>query len=342
MTHRHLSQDELLDRLLGWSPAGLELRSACALCASAEDELAAFLARSRDSRSASSVEGLPETALVARILARTTREDLGWRGDLGVLAGFVRQRLSASRALRLLAASLAVHLLVLPLCAWLALRPEPAERALRVRLEPPVPSLPDVPEEPLRALEPLFPPEPEAVELDPFAIQRRLERVTLERTPFPAAGDLATGPAGVPVGVPRGVTGRLLALRAARDAELVRAGAPDVATPLERALWVEVLIDHLVLSGERLPALEVELERVGADLGQSPVVLWVEALVLERAWELGLLEAPLEARYRALEAVLGERLPAVDLRRPLGSRGFGRALAAALGPAAGVWAAWDR
>jgi hypothetical protein len=269
---------------------------------------------------------------VTRILARTTREDLGWRGDFGLLAGFLRQRFSASRGLRLLAASLAVHLLVLPLFAWLALRPQEPGPTLLVHIEPPEQALPDVPEEPLRALELPLLAEPEPVTPDPFAIQRRLERAGLESAPF----------RGAPADDGARTVGRLLALRAARDAELVRRGAFEPVTPLERALWVEVLIDHLVLAGERLPALEIELARVGTDPASAPAVLWVEALVLERAAALGLLDAHADARLAALQEDLALSLPEAVLGLPLGSRGFGRALDAALGAAAGGWAAGDR
>ena len=347
MTHRHLSQDELLDLLLAHRSADV---GPCARCASAAAELAAFLERCRASAAPFGAGGLGgssdaghagwvasdrapgDSALVTRILARTTREDLGWRGDLGLLAGFLRQRFSASRALRLLAASLAVHLLVLPLCAWLALRSQAPEPTLLVHVEPREQALPDVPEEPVRALELPLLAEPEAVTPDPFAIQRRLERAGLENAPFP----------GAPADDGAGTIGRLLALRAARDAELVSQVALEPVTPLERALWVEVLIDHLVLAGERLPALEIELARVGTDPASAPAVLWVEALVLERAAALGLLDAHADARLAALQEDLALSLPEAVLGLPLGSRGFGRALEAALGAAAGGWAVWDR
>lgn len=359
MTHRHLSEDELLDLLLARRAGGI---GHCARCGAAAAELAAFLERCRasarrarrarpSSPALAALHRIPripriiggalpsDSRLVARILSRTTGEDLGWRGDLGLLAGFLRQRLSASRAVRLLAASLALHLLALPLCAWLALRSPAPERALLVRIEPREQALPEVPEEPVRALELPLLPEPEPVTPDPFAVQRRLERAQLEGRPLPAGPTAPTAPVDDRAAA---ALARLLALRAAGDPELVRRGPPELATPLERALWVEVLIDHFVLAGERLPDLEIELARVGIDSTAAAEVLWVEALVLERAAALGLIEAGDPTRLAALEGELARRLPEAVLGRPLGSRGFGQALAAALGGAAGGWAAWDR
>ena len=59
-----------------------------------------------------------EARLVRRVLERTTREDLSWRGELRLVAGSVRERVAASPLLRFLAASLLLHLLGGPLVAW--------------------------------------------------------------------------------------------------------------------------------------------------------------------------------------------------------------------------------
>lgn len=56
--------------------------------------------------------------LVDRILARTTREDLSWRGDLNLWAGYLRRRISESGWMKVAAASLLVHLIALPALAF--------------------------------------------------------------------------------------------------------------------------------------------------------------------------------------------------------------------------------
>lgn len=70
-----------------------------------------------------------------RVLARTTREDLGRRGDLGVLLEFFGDRLRDSMLLRFAVAALLVQLTVVPLVAW-HLWIEPATGGVRFVLEP--------------------------------------------------------------------------------------------------------------------------------------------------------------------------------------------------------------
>ena len=77
----------------------------------------------------------PAADLEERVLAVTTREDLGWRGDLRLVGGFLRERLSQSSLLRLAAASLLVHLIAVPaVLAYVLLRQEPPE--VRLGFEP--------------------------------------------------------------------------------------------------------------------------------------------------------------------------------------------------------------
>lgn len=59
-----------------------------------------------------------DAELTARVLARTTREDLSWRGDLTLVGRYVRERLSRSVVLRFAAASLLVHMAALPVLAY--------------------------------------------------------------------------------------------------------------------------------------------------------------------------------------------------------------------------------
>ena len=84
------------------------------------DERLAELARRAARRPALAPER--ERALVERILAATTREDLSRRGDLRLLGACVRARLRESPALRLLCWSLAAHALLVAAVVWALVR----------------------------------------------------------------------------------------------------------------------------------------------------------------------------------------------------------------------------
>jgi len=106
------SDAELLERLFGEGPRGAP---------GADPELVALerlCAQARRAARAPSLDAERGRVLVERILAATTREDLGRRGDLRLAAGFLRARLRESLGLRLAAASLAAHVLILSAAAW--------------------------------------------------------------------------------------------------------------------------------------------------------------------------------------------------------------------------------
>ena len=87
-------------------------------------ELEGFLGRCRTV--ASDVQEDADTApLAARVLERTTREDLSWRGDLALYGRYLRGRLAESGWMRLAAASLILHLVALPALAVYVLVVEP-------------------------------------------------------------------------------------------------------------------------------------------------------------------------------------------------------------------------
>ncbi|MEZ6017466.1 MAG: hypothetical protein R3F49_20295 [Planctomycetota bacterium] len=69
-----------------------------------------------------------------RVLARTTREERSWRGDLRLVSDFVTDRLRASVALRVAAALLLVHATVVPILAWHLLTRED-RGSFRLRIE---------------------------------------------------------------------------------------------------------------------------------------------------------------------------------------------------------------
>lgn len=115
-------------------------------------ELEAFLtACRRDLADEQREDEVGARRLAGRVLARTTREDLSWRADLGLVSGFVRRRLRDSLLLRLVAASLVVHLIAAPMVlAYFAFF---APRQLDLKYEPRVEhSLPEDPVEPAREL----------------------------------------------------------------------------------------------------------------------------------------------------------------------------------------------
>ncbi len=85
------------------------------------DELSGFLdgVRSAALEVRSEEDAARTTApLAQRILARTTREDLSWRGDLALIGRHLRGRLASSVWMKLVAASLLVHLIALPALAY--------------------------------------------------------------------------------------------------------------------------------------------------------------------------------------------------------------------------------
>ena len=81
-------------------------------------ELGGFLDRCRSvAEEGTAVDADQGASLRDRILSRTTREDLTWRGDLSLYARYLRGRLADSGWYRLAAASLLLHLLALPALA---------------------------------------------------------------------------------------------------------------------------------------------------------------------------------------------------------------------------------
>lgn len=123
------SDAELLERLLNDAEQGVAGRAPLDGEARARlVELERFLATCR---SALGEEGAAAStsALAERVLGRTTREDLSWRGDLRLVGTYVRDRLRGSLLLRVAAASLLVHVAALPVLAYLAFfSPEPRVR----------------------------------------------------------------------------------------------------------------------------------------------------------------------------------------------------------------------
>lgn len=182
------------------------------------------------------------------LFARSTRIDLSWRGDLRLVHDFLRQRLRASTALRVVAASLALHVVAAPVVAyWVLWKPEP-EKRLTLRIEPASDAL-NLPEP-----GPRDDPEDELLRLARRDEARENERARSRFVLAEAAARVprtAAGPGDAQAVV-------LLALRG----ETLRAEAlPPQAIewsslePLELALWIELELDRLVRWGQATSAL---------------------------------------------------------------------------------------
>lgn len=220
-----------------------------------------------------------DPALVERVLDATVREDLGVRGDLRLLGRHARERLRSSPLTRFVAASLVLHLFTLPVLAWLAWRPAPAQPVLTVRIEIPdgEQALPAVPNEPGPDLD--FEPdgEPELVEVDPApALAAEVRRARREDRARLGAIELAPTPGGGS-GPEADWLQRVLAARErllrSREVDALWDAAPPLEEdPLVLALWVEGALD-LALWRERAPGgLEralVELAALPADDGTA-------------------------------------------------------------------------
>lgn len=81
-------------------------------------ELESFVAECRhELRSEERELARAANRLADSVLSNTVREDLGWRGDLLLVRGFMASRLRSSLVLRVAAASLLIHLIALPVIA---------------------------------------------------------------------------------------------------------------------------------------------------------------------------------------------------------------------------------
>jgi len=207
-------------------------------------ELATGLARSADElRQAARWSEAREARWRAQLFARTTRRDLSWRGDLALLVDFLRQRLRASPALRVVAASLVLHVVAAPVVAYWILREPRPEKRVTLRVELPA-AEPFLPEPPPPAL-----PDDELLRLARAQEARENERA---RERFVLAQSAARVPAveAEPGAAPATelLARRARALRASEPSERAGAEAPDwrALDPLELALWLELGLDQFV------------------------------------------------------------------------------------------------
>jgi hypothetical protein len=337
---------------------------AAAFCADARNgaEIAAlrgFLGTVRaglaDERHAASSRSVRR--VTRRVLARTTREERGWRGDLRLVGDFVADRLRASAWLRVAAAALFVQVTVVPILAWHMLR-EAREGAFQVHIErraaPPEfgadsAELGADPELAIEspALDPTLPvlPISEVVpELTALG-----ERICAEfgrgRVPQQSAAEvLAAGPGAVAQAtsaIEQALAQRALVLASGARGPCV-AGSPTPGVPGERPaagradvvqlVQLEQALDRRVLLGHA-SELSVRLDALGGALAAGPPGSLVAA-VQQRAVVLQVVahELPVAGAAQSVSALVPGSAYGEALRA---------ALAAESGAADGPWArAW--
>lgn len=124
--------ESALDRQFGGDGASQEAAAFADLC---RDALAPELGGPAGESGERGSQVLRERRVTERVLARSTREDLRRRADLGLVLDFMGERLRQSALLRVAAALLLVQLTLVPLVA-LHLASDSSDRGLRFRLEP--------------------------------------------------------------------------------------------------------------------------------------------------------------------------------------------------------------
>lgn len=204
--------------------------------------------------------------LTRRILSDTTREDLSWRGDLRLVAGYVGARLRASAALRVIAASLVLHLLGLPLLAWVGwLRPEPTSS--RILVEAPRHDPFSTYDEPPRVV--TSPAEEHIADSEREALRaRRYVQNTLRWNRWFLARSLPSVPAQAPdeARADAILRARLRVLAGtAPTAPLASLQPAPDAGSLQKTLWCELLLDRFLVSGSGSGMLDIALTSLCAD-----------------------------------------------------------------------------
>ncbi|MEM8711086.1 MAG: hypothetical protein AAGG01_09045 [Planctomycetota bacterium] len=243
--------------------------------------------RSADAAGSGS-ERLREERVIQRVLARTTQEDLGRRGDMGVLLRFAGERLQESPLLRVAAALLIVQLTLVPLVAWQMLkapRPGSFQTGFEPSTEELAEALRDLPAEEVAELdledgewESLSAPEAAAIELEFGLGKLALEEAMpdtmarMEELEALLADQAAVSPLGL-----------------ALDAMTRRGARQTLSEPttlLEAVVLAEARLFRFQDSGE-WEGLPMALDRVALAMELSPELRPLGARVLMRAHSLG-------------------------------------------------------
>lgn len=281
-------QERWLDAVLrakargGVDPAREEVGATAAFLKETQAEL--------ESTPASEWSGVREGALVGRILAATTREDLSWRGELRLVGAFVVERLRDSMLLRVVAASLVLHLAALPVVAiWMA--DGPPKAPLQISVELPEPGT--HPDE-----QAVGTPAPEAAEATRLVgaaawdNARRRARYSLSQAsgpelPSPLASDSLER---------KLLHGRSAYLRdRSWEAWWNESDLWSSANGMARVLWVELLLDAYVLEerySTELGLYLIELEAIEQQQPPAEALSRLCSMALDRARAYGLRSAP--------------------------------------------------
>lgn len=357
--HEHFTEARLLELALecGEPEAERESVRACPTCARRSRELAGFLDTCRATFVPERIVTAASADTLARsVLAATTREDPGWRGDLRLFGRFARARWRSSFLVRIAAASLLLHVAALPVLAYYGLVIVPERRGEFFTMIEPPRTLPVVAEEPPRdvELDELSADEiPETLEVDTAGLtvlnSIQWARFQLSRGAPVAVGEPATEVTRMLAARSRLIAGGERGVPASDGPEAPEAGASAVA----HVLWLDVLLDRFLLERGVPPgfsgAVGIALARPER---QADLVL--AAAALARARSYGLLEGdepaglarlvervqgPHQARARTLTSA------ALRPRAPL-DRAWIAALAAAAeaelarDPIGSAWLAW--
>lgn len=297
----------------------LEVILARSASAGAEDMdagLAAVVARVRSVNGANGAPSSDGTAgpdadtlqarrVAQRVLARTTQEDLGRRGDVGVVLRFVGDRLRDSWLLRVAAALLIVQLTLVPLVAWQVFK-APHSGIIQIDFEPSEAEL-------ARALEDLPPDEFQngvGGERAVSELEEELERMALEEDLAEVRSILVDRGGRIGTASPSSATGRALQRMTDRamgsPVRMSSAGAGQAGAQVRAQVGTPSASQRGELAG--ILDAEARLYLLGAGGGWEglPEALENVASVARRSadWR------PLAARTMLRAAILGVALPA--------------------------------
>ena len=289
----HPLDEDLLELALDPSPASqsrglrsLESRAkgaastrehveACPLCRARIEDLCGFTGRVRSLLKWELQPDSPQIgSLQSRVLAATTREDLGWRGDLHLVGRFMRERLRNSAWVRIAAASLFIHVAALPVLAWVFLAGE-GERGFQTDVIAPDPPGPLETDEPRWEPQPMefASTAPEQALLEGVQAAGLAQRNALRW----ARWQLSQGGPPLPADPPTTSAGQLLARRArVLRGQVAALDPPAMGAGRQRtSWWVEVL------------EAEIELDRwvlAGMDAGQAALPVPPRTAALASEW----------------------------------------------------------
>jgi hypothetical protein len=232
--------------------------------------------------------------LADHVISNTVREDLGWRGDLRLVRGFMARRMRSSLVLRFAAASLLVHLVALPvIAAYRVWKSEEAAPTIFVEFEgAPEQPFGDDPQEDLSTDEVVALPVLDS--LDALSLETVNARNADRWSLFARNEELSAVAA-------REWDSELEQRLAARARRLLgdapfEVQAPATADPLDRLLSIDEALDAR-LFGLPIPLGDADIQWLSELAAGDPPTAAVALAVLHRAQRYGV---PLPEATRAL------------------------------------------